>query len=59
MIILLQVYSEKRRTEQKEIRNVQFVEEKNSRNINVAATSVEIITDKGLLIYTVTNKRCQ
>lgn len=50
---------EKRQVEQKEMRNVQIVEEKSSRNIDVAAMSVEIITDEELLICTVTNKRYQ
>lgn len=50
---------EKRQVEQKEIRNVQIVEEKSSRNTDVAAMSVEIITDEELLICTVTNKRYQ
>lgn len=50
---------EKRQVEQKEMRNVQIVEEKSSRNIDVATMSVEIITDEELLICTVTNKRYQ
>lgn len=50
---------EKRQVEQKEMRNVQIVEEKSSRNTDVAAMSVEIITDEELLICTVTNKRYQ